>query len=351
MSRLMVRKLMRKNPRDQTIIRHLWRTRQPNPRFGEETAEARNRSLPAAQMYLRGRAYSKELVTPSNRLEVQRDRWLKRAKYGRKEMKQKLLLIPLMVFLVMAVPMKTTVSAGTIDAMFDSDDDMHTEFHAGGGVLDSEIYFDDYGDNPYGYGVDTTEFKTKTSYSGSGYIYLDTWKTDNYEPMYGSPGQYSHTYIDSSCTGYLEWRDWANYASFKQCQYSWSMTNFGATGDYMIDHHIEDADGDRAMVGAMGCGSADFKLQGSEAGGKNSYFNMGCLPVCGDGEAWDDNYATFAGTGVGQFDVHAWADHEIYVHEGGITIPGDGSDDSAQYHLTVMYSGSWSYPDYGVKGN
>ena len=46
--------LDRDDPRCQTIIRLLWRFRQPNPRNGEEIAVARNRSVPAAQMSPRG---------------------------------------------------------------------------------------------------------------------------------------------------------------------------------------------------------------------------------------------------------------------------------------------------------
>ena len=132
--------------------------------------------------------------------------------------------------------------------------------------------------------------------------------------------------------------------------------NFEATGSsYVIDHGLTDADGDGAQVMATGSGSAMIKLQGEKAGGQNSYFNMGSLSVCGDGCAWDNNYATFSGTGTGDFNVYAWADNGIDVGANCCgkqwSIPGDGSDNSATYDLHVGYAGTWSMPDFGVKGN
>lgn len=260
-------------------------------------------------------------------------------------------MFPLFVLLLLSLIPVTGVFAGSFNAIFDSDDDMHTELHAGsGGALNVMVSFTDFGDNPYGYGVDTTLFETETSYTGGGYIDLWSIRTDS-KLSYGAAGQESYTQISSTETGYLEWRDWSNYASFKQPQYKMGSLpyDFGATGNYEIFHLLEDADDDGAYVRANGVGSADVKLMGSQSQG--SWFNMGCLPVCGDGEAWDNNYAKFTGSGVGGFQMSAWAHNELFLHEGGITIPGDGTPGSAYYSLSVGYSGTLTYPDFGVKGN
>jgi len=147
-----------------------------------------------------------------------------------------------------------------------------------------------------------------------------------------------------------------NYASMRNCQYGKPSTtngNFEAAGSYYIEHGLTDSDDDGAMVYVTGSGTAMIKLQGESSGG--SSFNMGALPECGDGCAWDNNYATFDGTGTGNFELHAWAHNSLSVcancNSKQWSVPGDGSDDSATYDLHVGYSGTWSYPDFGIKGN
>ena len=153
------------------------------------------------------------------------------------------------------------------------------------------------------------------------------------------------------------WYEWMNYANMGNCQYGVSKPktsngkNFETSGsNYYMFHELTDADGDGAYFEGYGSGSAMVKLQGEKAG---NGFNMGNLPICGDNCAWQNNYATFDGSGMGTFELHAWAHNSIDVGccGTGFSIPGNGNEDSATYDLKIGYSGTFSYSDFGVKGN
>lgn len=270
----------------------------------------------------------------------------------------------LVALFVIAIPAaaQTTVDtywngAGYMDTTFMAGDDAWSYLETQGSLIGGEFHGKDYDDNPYTYGVDTY-FANVDAGVNSGYIEFETQRTDS-KTSYGNPGQRSYSWV-SSTDGLAEmaWYTKTNYAEMGNCQYAKPTTtngkNFEASGsNYQIYHEVTDSDGDGSFVGATGSGSSMIKLQGEKAAG--SGFNMGRLPVCGDGCAWDNNYATFSGSGTGHFDVHAWADNGLTV--GGscpncdMAIPGDGNDDSAKYDLHVQYAGSWSYSDFGVSGS
>jgi hypothetical protein len=262
--------------------------------------------------------------------------------------------------LVMAVP---TVFGGTVINVTDTglidadisiayDDDALAIFNFTG-LGSYTLVGVDSDDNPYGYGVDTTTTSVISDItSGGGFIQFEVQRLDSKTSMYGGAGQDSYSVIVTSDSASLDFRTKTNFAELQDCEYGFAYENLEASGTaYVIQHTLTDADGDGAIVIAGGDGSALIKLMGSKSGGKNSYFNMGCLPVCGDGEAWDDNYAKLEASGTGYFDVHAWADNGLTVHEGGWVIPGDGSDDSATYDLSIGYSGTFNYLDFGIKGD
>ena len=110
---------------------------------------------------------------------------------------------------------------------------------------------------------------------------------------------------------------------------------------------MNDQNGDGASVEIYGSGSAWVDLMNSETGWagspKGSFkFGKGC-GCCKDAEAG------MSGTGI--FEQHAWADHELNIDISGLHIPGNGSDDSAQYHVIINYAGDFNYPDLGLDGN
>ncbi|MCD6591215.1 MAG: hypothetical protein J7K72_04565 [Candidatus Aenigmarchaeota archaeon] len=279
----------------------------------------------------------------------------------------------LIAFLVLAaIPFasaQTTVDSywtgsGFMSTSFVAGDDAHSYFETKGTVIMGEFHGKDYDDNPCNYKVDTVSSFVKASVN-NGYMKFENTRDDSYTPMYGNAGQYTYSFIGTDGTGEMMFGTRTNYAEMSNCQYGWGKTygwttngvNFEATGNnYLIDHVLTDSSGDGAQVTAYGSGSAQVKVMGEKSGGKNSYFNMGRLPVCGDGCAWDNKYAKFSGSGTGTFEVHAWADTQLKVGGCGnlpcsMTIPGDGTDNSAQYHLKVLYAGTWSYSDFGVSGN
>ncbi|MEA3453105.1 MAG: hypothetical protein U9Q96_02095 [Patescibacteria group bacterium] len=228
--------------------------------------------------------------------------------------------------------------------------DINASFASGG------FHFVDKDDNPYSYNVDTT-----TSFLGAqivdGTIQYEYLRQD--DKTGGGSGQRSYTLISVDGIAELAFGQRSNYHDMTNCQYGWVYSGsspydptsngvqFQAAGLYGVYHSLQDSSGDGAFVNAWGDGSVDIKMMGQKSQG--SSFNFGHLSVCGDGEAWDNNYAVFDGDGQGEVVFRAWADNQISVHEGGIVIPGGGT--GAIYDLDIVYNGVWSYPDFGLSGN
>lgn len=241
-------------------------------------------------------------------------------------------------------------SSGSVAGTFNSGDDAIASMTAIGNTH-GQFYAKDSDDNPYTYGVDTTQAQMKGAIDAGGFLDLSYSRTDSKTSSYGPAGQQVYSSVGSTDTGYLEFNQWSNYAVLTDAQCGFSMTNFGVTGSSgAIYHSIADPSSGGALVSWVGSGTAAIKLQGEKAG-QNAGFNMGCLPVCGDNEAWDNNYAKFTGSGTGTFTVSSGAENSLFVHEGAITIPGDGTLGSTYYNLNIGYSGAWTYPDFGLKGN
>lgn len=219
--------------------------------------------------------------------------------------------------------------------------------------------------------VDQTTFQVNASVANGGYMEMFSQRLDSYV-SYGPAGQTNYAYAGSSDgTAEIVFKTWNNYAAMKECNYGAPTTtngrHFEASGSsWYIEHsinrnplitdpvtmtiaHAADAGvGKSASVWAYGIsGSGMIKCQGGQANGSQS-FNMGHLPVCGDGEAWDDNYAKFDGTGVGHLRVDASSDTGLSIHQSGVLVPGTVSD-PAHYYAEWDYAGTFNYPDFGVK--
>jgi len=299
--------------------------------------------------------------------------------------KPKLLLATFLALFAVAVcmasvkasgPTETTVTwndAQTINVKVIAGDDGTVTVIASGldlsgaGACDGVLYVKDANDNPYNYQVDTiTAYLTadivdQTTGFATGTISFTTTRDDSWESMYGNAGEVSTS--RASClfgSAEINFMTWTNYAKMGNGQYALRLItseweeNLRANGiTWSLYHSIVDGDpnDDGAFVAANGLiGSGEIKLMGEEAG--DSWFNMGCLPVCGDGEAWDNNYAKFKGTGWGTFHVHAEGDNGLFVHEGGISIPGGGTEfTEAVYDLNINYMGTFAFPDFGIKGS
>ena len=291
-------------------------------------------------------------------------------------MKNKLIgLTAVMMTIVLIAPVmaQTTVDtfwegSGFLNTSFVAGDDARSDFWTSGSSISGVFHAKDFDDNLYSYGVDTTDSFVKASVTGWGsgkpdsYMKFEVKRLDSHLSMYGNAGQRSYTEIWTDGTAEMSWGSRTNYAEMSNCQYSRTPKttngkNFEATGNHYIYHELTDADGDGAAIEVYGYGetTSKIKLQGEKAGGKDSYFNFGSLKVCGDGCAWQNNYATFEGSGKGDFLVHAWADNGLTIGcpdcGSSWSIPGDGTNNSATYDLHVGYAGEWSYPDFGVRGH
>jgi len=255
---------------------------------------------------------------------------------------------------------------GAMSINFQSGDDMQAQFMTGGSAINGEFHGVDNDDNPYGYNVDTSTAYVGADISGAGsFMTLQVDRQDG-AGMYGGTGQQTWTNVMlNSGTAEMSFGTSTNYAGMTNAQYGWMYSGsapyspttngvtFEAAGEYIVLHQTTDADGDGANVAATGNGSTEIKMMGETSQG--SGFNMGRLPVAGDGTAWLGNYATFTGTGDGQLQLNAWADNGLTIwsdtNAGQFTVPGDGTNDSASFNMTVNYAGTWSWGDFGMSGN
>ena len=231
-----------------------------------------------------------------------------------------------------------------------STDDHTTHLETFGDMIDGEFHLTDYEDNPYGYGINTVDNWKKAKIS-NGYIYTWTRRDSSHSSMYGSAGQYTESFVGSDGTGEIAFGSRTNYASLKNCEYSRAKTSSGkqfeANGTfYQIYHMLIDGAGDGARFEVIGNGTSLVDIMNGETGwsgtGKSSFkFGEGC-------GCYHNCDATMTGKGTMYLD--AWADNQLTTHLGGLVINGDGSDDSAQYHLTISYAGGFIHPGMAISG-
>ena len=83
--------------------------------------------------------------------------------------------------------------SGTVNVNWKSDDDAKMTFYTGGNEIKGRIIMEDMNDNPYGYGVDTSDVKVSARVKNGGEIEYWFKRTDSYKPMYGGAGQEVYT--------------------------------------------------------------------------------------------------------------------------------------------------------------
>ena len=266
----------------------------------------------------------------------------------------------IMTFACMLIFLMGIACAGTeVDVEWDGsgnadivvvNDDAATELHTGGNYIHGTFHAEDYKDNPYGYGIDTFDVEVVASTQDGGYIHTWTNRLSSLSSMYGNAGQSTETYVESDDTTELAFGSRTNYASMVNAQYGRDTTSSGkqieATGNYWAYHTLYSGYGDYVQVEAVGSGSMQIKMMGEKTWQDSA--NMGHLPVCGDGLAWINNYATYQAEGFADFYVNGNARNSISVSDNGMIIPGDGSVGSAQYHLHIQHGSDFAYNDFGL---
>jgi hypothetical protein len=273
----------------------------------------------------------------------------------------------------MADPTTTDVwwnGGGTLDIDFAVSDDMTAFFDAAGAAHMGEFHGKNFADNPYTYGVETASAFVKATLAGFGTGSPDSFmqfQVDRLDSATGGPaGQQTYSYVETDGAAEMAFGSRTNYDNMTNAQYGWVYSGsapyspttggvqFEAFGNHYIEHRITDSDADGAMVQAWGYGPTTSQIKCMGEKSRGSSFNMARLPICGDGIAWDGNYAKFNGSGDGQLHVSAWAHNGITVGASNgteWTIPGDGTSGSATYDLNVNYAGTWGWSDFGVSGN
>jgi|GEM_PF-1896753 len=194
-------------------------------------------------------------------------------------------------------------------------------------------------DGPYNYGVESTTFSTKSNVNaGGGGIEFVVNRTDSKTSMYGPAGQVSATTIFSTDgTAFLGRRTTTNYASAKNCNYSFQSNNqYSAAGtSFFIDHSINSGDGDTAGVGVYNAtGSATITSMSDELGGYGFRLGRGC--GC---------YDNASGTGTGSGTYELWAN-------AANSLSGNGwSSGGGSYLQQIIYTGGFSITNTYVDGN
>lgn len=215
-------------------------------------------------------------------------------------------------------------TAGTINIDAISSDDFESQFNMfSGNQVFGSFKLTDSDDNPYSYGVDTVTAQVEGAIAGGGFMEFINTRTDSKVSMYGDAGEQSYTYIETSDTAYLNFRTSGNYANLQSCNYGFHASNhFGASGNFLVQHSLNDDTGEVAWIETYGIGTTNIDLMGESTWGKTGSFKFGKGCGC-------YTNADVSATGTGYFEVGAIADNQIDV-DIGLTVFGDGSAGSAK---------------------
>lgn len=191
---------------------------------------------------------------------------------------------------------------GEIEIHFVSDDDATNDFQTGGSTISGEYHAIDKDDDPYGYGVDTTDIKVK-AHVVDGYIEYRFTRDDSHTSMYGDAGQESYTFIDSYGTADFRWHSWSNYAKYQSCHHGWQNDNqIQATGKHVIHHYIDNGNDEGAEILINADGSTNLTIMNEQADSNGFKFGRGC-------GCYHNAHVDI--TGTGNFTMIAQADNTI----------------------------------------
>lgn len=224
--------------------------------------------------------------------------------------------------------------SGGIDIDFIADDDARSSFLTEGSLILGEFHAKDFDDNPYGYGIDTVETKTKANVF-NGYIEYLYNRNDSKESMYGHAGQTSYTFINSSGSGQFAWRTMSNYAKIGNSNYGWQNDNqITADGEHEIYHSLDNAYNEGASIHVLANGTTKITSMCEDTWGSSFMFGKGC--GCYTNAKVDID-------GTGEFKLTAIADNEIKT-DSGITTDGVLS-------INAIFKNGFKYNNFALEGN
>jgi len=227
--------------------------------------------------------------------------------------------------------------AGDFEVVFHSDDDASSLLQMRGNHTWGEFHAQDADDNPYGYGVDTTSVQVKVNIENGGSLHFRMDREDGWVPMYGNPGQYTETLINTTDEAWFATSTRTNYAQMRTCNYGWqNNSQYGAQGDnFNLIHHIFVAADLKAGVAAYGSGSIDVTLMSDDIWGDQSWkLGRGCGCYTN---------ASAEGTGSGSFTLWGTAPNHL---EGNGWSAGGGS-----FTMTIDYLNGFTANPIDTAGN
>jgi len=227
------------------------------------------------------------------------------------------------------------MDATTIIA-YDDDAITRFDFHGYGSFDLTGVGRDNTG-YPY-MGVDKTTTSVKSDITvGGGWLEFETIRLDSYG-SYGAPGQRSYSYVGSSDAASLDFRTTTNYASLVSSNYNFqSSQQFTASGSFNIIHELDANPTEFAFLNLVGSGSASVDYMADGYTSANGYY-------FGTGDGCCEN-ADLTATGSGFLRIEAYADNNLWAHDGS-WAQGGGS-----FTGTWSYTGSLLVDDYAIGGN
>ena len=225
---------------------------------------------------------------------------------------------------------------GVVNVNWNSGDDAEMIFSTIGSEIEGNLIAEDKDDNPYGYGIDTSDVKVSAKVKNGGIIYWFN-RTDSYKSMYGEPGQEVYTHIESDDEATFDWHSWSNYARYRSKNYKWKNNNqITAKGDHYIFHsfYVNKNNGASIMINASG--KTELTIMNEDHWGNSFKFGKGC-------GCYTNAKVTIDGSGY--FSQIATAEHHLET-DTGIEIDGE-----AFYQVCAKFADGFHFGNFALEGS
>lgn len=239
---------------------------------------------------------------------------------------------------------------GTVTGTFTAKNDATYKFGTSGvGIIAGTFNAQTNNDNPYSYGVDTSNAYIQ-SFVGNGNSFFQANRTDSYTPMYGGANQIDYAYISANGgSAEMAIGSGNNYASMGNGTYGKPHTtngyNFEANtsgGSYQIYQYVgtgyagdfvsQSTTSNYAQFNALGDGTAKINNMTTGASGANDVsFGYG-------GGCYTNANGVFTGSGL--FSVTGIGSNQVTSPSaGGWTATGNGTVGSATFNAIATWTG------------
>lgn len=268
-------------------------------------------------------------------------------------MKTKVVILTIMAIVAMAIPASVMADSptsivvnwagsGAVDSTVTAGTSSIHSFSTNGGSVGGNFVVNNAGDNPYGYGVASTNSYIQGGV-GNGILTYTVNRTGSY-PMYGAAGQMAQSYVSANGgTAYMATGSTMNYAAMVNGTYAQPKTPSGynyeanATNFSIVSMVSAGTGNDQAFFTSVGSGTAKINDMTNEAwaGGVQLGRGAGC---------YTNANALFNGVGI--FTVNAIGGNNIQT--GTINANGNGTVGSVNFTSILNYNGAAGNTDYSI---